>query len=85
MNDQDRPIQTFTDEYLEGCRNLSTEQILRFLDNYRRLHAPDLENDRQINLSVSEELLATFKFKAEASGTRYQTKIKELMQEWVES
>lgn len=33
-----RPVQYFTDEYLERCRELSPTDILRFLDEFRRLY-----------------------------------------------
>ena len=34
----ERPVQYFTDEYLERCRDLSPADILRFLDEFRRLY-----------------------------------------------
>jgi len=34
-----RPVQLFSDEYLERCRKLSTMDIVRFLDDFRRIHA----------------------------------------------
>ena len=32
-------LQLFTKEYLEYCKKLSPYQILKFLDEFRRLHA----------------------------------------------
>lgn len=32
-----RPLQQFTDEYLERCRSLSPAPIVRFLDDYRMI------------------------------------------------
>ena len=34
-----RPVQLFSDEYLERCRALSPMDIVRFLDDFRRIHA----------------------------------------------
>lgn len=34
-----RPVQLFSDEYLERCRALSPTDIVRFLEDFRRLHA----------------------------------------------
>lgn len=33
-----RPVQLFTPEYLERCRDLSPGDIVRFLDEFRRLY-----------------------------------------------
>lgn len=33
-----RPVQHFTSEYLEQCRRMTPDQILRFLEDFRRLH-----------------------------------------------
>ena len=35
----DRPVQYFTDEYLELCKELRPEQIVRFLDDYRKMNS----------------------------------------------
>ena len=33
-----RPVQYFTPEYLEQCRQMTPDQIIRFVDDFRRLH-----------------------------------------------
>lgn len=38
MNGDARPVQYFSDAYLERCRQLTPAQIVRFLDEFRRLH-----------------------------------------------
>ena len=45
-----RPVQYFSDDYLERCRNLTPDQILQFLDEFRQLHGGVLlaERKRQI-------------------------------------
>lgn len=35
----DKPVQYFTDEYLEHCKKLKPEHILRFLEEFRLLHS----------------------------------------------
>jgi len=32
-----RPVQHFTPEYLERCRSLTTEQICRFVEDFREM------------------------------------------------
>lgn len=33
----DRPLQMFTDEYLEACRSMTADQICRFIEDFRRM------------------------------------------------
>jgi len=80
-----RPVQYFSQEYLEKCRSLSVEQILQFLEDFRALHAGVSApgKSRLISLKVPELLLAAFKAKANLSGVPYQTQIKRLMSDWL--
>lgn len=79
-----RPVQYFSDEYLEQCRSMTPEQILQFLEDFRTLHQPRPGPSRLISLKVPEALLAAFKVKAQLSGAPYQTQIKRLMTRWLE-
>ena len=79
-----RPLQRFSAEYLESTRDASADEIVVFLDEFRRLHAPKRPS-RLISIRVPEALLASFKAKCELEGARYQTRIKELMVEWLNS
>lgn len=79
-----RPVQRFSDEYLERCRELSPADVVRFLDDFRRIHANRESRSRLISLKVPEPLLAAFKTKARLGGVRYQTQIKNLMRQWLE-
>lgn len=81
--DSPRPVQRFSDEYLERCRELSPEDIVRFLDDFRKLHAAANTRSRLISLKVPESLLAAFRTKARLHGVPYQTQIKHLMQAWI--
>lgn len=79
-----RPVQYFTDEYLEQCKRMRPAQILRFLDEFRRLHSrAGRSGSRLISLKVPEDLLEAFRAKARLHDVRYQTQIKHLMTEWV--
>jgi len=79
-----RPVQYFTDEYLEYCQNLTPEQIVEFLEQFRRIaHAGSHSPSKLISIKVPENLLQAFKFKAKAKGQPYQSLIKELMHHWV--
>ncbi len=84
MSDPSRPLQFFNDEYLEQCQRMHPEEILAFLDSFRKLHSPRPCKSKLISLKVPENLLEAFKHKARASGLRYQTQIKHLMLEWLE-
>ena len=78
------PVQRFSDEYLERCRELSPEDIVRFLEDFRKLHGAATARSRLISLKVPEPLLAAFKAKARLHGVPYQTQIKTIMQAWLE-
>ncbi len=80
-----KTVQIFSDEYLENCRKLSSDDIVQFLDDFRRLHGAAKARSKLISIKMPEPLLDTFKTKCALLGLRYQTQIKTLMQEWVES
>ena len=79
-----RPVQYFSDDYLAQCREMTADQILRFLEDFRTLHLR-AGRSRLISLKVPESLLAAFKVKAGLDGIPYQSQIKRLMAEWLES
>lgn len=79
-----RPVQRFSAEYLKSIRAVSPDEAARFLEEFRQLHAPNRPS-RLISMRVPETLLASFKAKCKLEGSRYQTRIKELMAEWLES
>lgn len=78
-----RPVQRFSDEYLALCRQMTTDQIVRFVEDFRRLHGGLRSRSKLISIKVPEDLLASFKTKAKLSNTPYQTQIKVLMAAWV--
>ncbi len=45
-----RAVQYFSDEYLERCRGMTAEEILRFLDDFRRLHGSSPAKSKLISI-----------------------------------
>ncbi len=78
-----KAIQLFSDEYLHQCRGLTPDQVVRFLDDFRRLHGNRPARSKLISMKVPEDLLNTFKAKAKMIKMPYQTQIKALMKAWV--
>ena len=79
-----RPVQYFSDEYLERCKQMSPDEIVKFLDDFRRIHSGQPATSKLISMKVPEDLLNTFKTKAKLNGVPYQTQIKRLMTAWVQ-
>lgn len=82
-----KAVQYFTEEYIEQCKSMTSLEIATFLDDFRLLHGPkpEMAKSKLISLKVPENLLSVFKRKAQLSGTPYQTQIKKLMRDWLES
>ena len=78
-----RNVQKFSDEYLEQCREMSHDDIVRFLDDFRRAHGNVRSESRLISMKVPEDLLAAFRAKARLCNVPYQTQIKKLMIAWL--
>ena len=79
-----KPVQYFSDEYLEHCKKMTPDQIVRFLDDFRKLYSPkSASQSKLISLKVPEDLLHAFRARCELEGTKYQTQIKKLMSEWL--
>ena len=79
-----RPVQKFSEDYLERCRAMSHDDIVQFLDDFRSVHANARSRSRLISMKVPEDLLAAFKVKARLNNIAYQTQIKKLMIAWLE-
>lgn len=77
-------VQYFSDEYLDQCKSMSTDQVLRFLEDFRSLHAVKPAATKLISIKIPEDLLNAFKVRARLAGTPYQTQIKVLMKAWVQ-
>lgn len=78
-----KAVQKFSADYLYQCRSLKPEEILRFLEEFRTVFAQRETPSKLISIKIPESLLKAFKAKAQLSGVRYQTQIKNLMRDWV--
>jgi len=79
-----KPVQYFSDEYLEQCKKMTPEQIVRFLDDFRQLQGVQPETrSKLISLKVPEDLLRAFRARCDMEGVKYQTQIKKLMSSWL--
>ena len=79
----DRPVQYFSDEYLARCREMSPDEVVEFLENFRLLRGGEPLASRLISLKVPQALLDAFKQRCRLAGVRYQTQIKSLMSDWL--
>ena len=79
-----KAVQYFSDEYLDQCRAMTSDQVLRFLDDFRRLHGATPAPSKLISMKVPEDLLNAFKARSKLEGVRYQTQIKVLMKKWLQ-
>lgn len=78
-----KTTQYFTREHLERCKDLTPDQIIDFLENYRHLVAKVPEKCQLISLKIEPSLLNAFKQKAKIEGIHYQTQMKQLMRDWL--
>lgn len=77
-SEKTRVVQEFSPEYLARCQKMSPEEILSFLDQFRRIHGNSViqkSKSKLISMKVPEDLLQAFKTKAELEGMRYQSQI----------
>ncbi len=79
-----KTVQRFSDEYLQLCQEMTPDQIIRFLDEFRQLHGTDIRSrSKLISIKIPEHLLSAFKARAVLAGVPYQTQIKALMKAWI--
>ena len=62
---------------------MTPDQVIHFLDDFRRLHGSRPAASKLISMKVPEDLLNAFKTRAKMVNTPYQTQIKVLMKAWV--
>ena len=78
-----RPVQYFSDEYLKQCRAMQPDDIIRYQEDFRRLHSRRPAPSKLISMKMPLDLLEPFKTRAKLAGIPYQTQIKALMRAWV--
>jgi len=80
-----KAVQFFSDEYLVQCKQLSPEQVVKYLDDFRRInHPPPRVKTRLISIKIETDLLQAFKTRARLDGVPYQSRIKRIMREWIQ-
>ncbi len=86
MTSQTKTVQHFSDEALDRAKDLTTTQIIEFIENFRNLHFQASLNQKSvlISMKVPNDLLQVFKMTAQLKGKRYQSWIKELMWKAIE-
>lgn len=81
-----RPTQLASEAQIVSSDGEDVTAIVEFLESFRQLADPrTAKAPKLISIKVPEPLLAAFRFKAERENKKYQTKIKELMLEYVRS
>lgn len=78
-----KALQTFSDEYLERCKDISIEERLDFIENFRLMHSENPSPSKLISIKMPINLLDAFKYKSKLNGVAYQTQIKRLMENWL--
>jgi predicted DNA binding CopG/RHH family protein len=77
-----KAVQLFRSEDLPS--KLSSTEIAEFLDAFRNLNFSVGKGQAiLISIKIPEDLLLTFKWKSQSEGVKYQSKIKELMRQYV--
>ena len=83
---QMKTIQLHNPEMIKMGQQMTTEQIVQFLEDFRLMHgSQQSQKSKLISLKVQENLLRAFRFKCDQQGLKYQTQIKALMMDWVKS
>lgn len=81
-----KPLQHFSDAYLEHCAQLTPEQIVSFLDDFAKIASSAEKSESQlISMKVPKNLLNVFKLRAKQEGKPYQSLIKQLMRSYLAS
>ena len=80
-----KALQLHSPETLAQGKKMTPEQIVRFLEDFRLIHGSGQQPSKLISLKVPVPLLNTFRHQCEQQGLKYQTQIKILMKEWLQS
>jgi uncharacterized protein (DUF4415 family) len=81
-----KTIQFFSDEYLAHCKQLSADQIVKYLEDFRLINKPFKKTESKlISIKIETDLLETFKTKALLDGVPYQSRIKTIMRTWLKN
>ena len=79
-----KTIQFFSDNYLAQCKQLSAEQIVKYLEDFRIVNMPLKKPvSKLISIKIETDLLEAFKTRAHLDGVPYQSRIKAIMRDWL--
>lgn len=80
-----KTLQYFSESYLEQCKEMSSLQIVSFLENFRIMSLANStkistkEKLKPISIKMPEDLLLRIKLRAKQFNIPYQTLIKDLL------
>ncbi|MFK8067386.1 MAG: hypothetical protein AB8D52_03995 [Gammaproteobacteria bacterium] len=79
-----KTVQKFNSAYLQRCADLGADDILNFLEDFSNLHRQQPKSpSKLISIKIPENLLNTFRGKCQLEDVKYQTKIKQLMEDYL--
>ncbi len=88
LRKENRPVQYFSEAYIQLCQKMSLEEIVDKIseqqDFFWQLHQEKSFNESVlISLKIPKNLLTEFRKKSSASGVKYQTQLKNLIMSWI--
>lgn len=78
-------LQIHSPESLARGQKMTADEIVRFLEDFRQINGHNPQPSKLISLKVPVPLLNTFRFQCEQQGLKYQTQIKTLMKNWLQT
>lgn len=79
-----KAVQLFSKEYLKQAENISADDCVRFLEDFRLIHE-DQGKSKLISIKIPEQLLTVFRIKCRLYNVPYQSQIKKLMTAWLKT
>ncbi len=81
-----KTLQIHKPEMIAMGQQMTAEQIVRFLEDFRLLHGQNhTEKSTPISIRIPENLLRLFKAQCRQQGLKYQSQMKELMKGWLKN
>ncbi len=81
-----KTLQIHKPEMIAMGQQMTAEQIVRFLEDFRLLHGQThSEKSIAISIRIPESLLRLFKAQCQQQGLKYQSQMKELMRDWLKN
>lgn len=80
-----KALQKFDPAKLKTSRKFTTEEAVKFLEEFKDLAANKQQSGKSklISIKIPEALLTAFRSKADHEGRPYQRVIKDLMWQWL--